>query len=232
MTAPSRPANDPPSQPQRLPENLPEVRAKLVSLAGCRQRGRLADGRDAEDVVQDTLLKAMQTDSFQGQTQAELEAWLAVIARRRAANLLKREQRSRHVRERLTCWASASAEDAASACDARDVAEAALTALPEPDREILSLRLLGQMAWTAIGVQLDVPADAARKRAVRVLLLLRDRLSAEVSANGAPAGQGRPECPGQFPLVTDATRDRRPSELRADGHLPARPGPLRARAET
>src|SRR5690606_4889978 len=79
-----------------------------------------------------------------------------------------------------------------------DAVRAALDALPEPDREVLRLRFLEAMDWGAIGRQLGVTPDAARVRASRVLLRLRDLLSGEGTGEHAPdeppawAGAGAP----------------------------------------
>ncbi|HEY8505847.1 MAG TPA: sigma-70 family RNA polymerase sigma factor [Gemmataceae bacterium] len=186
MTTPSRPDKGHPSSGPAWPtEHLPEITARLVALARRWLHGRPADARDAEDVVQDTLLKAMQTDSFQGQTEAELESWLATIVRRRCANLRRREHRSRNAREKFGRSAPDAASDAASPQEARDLVEAALAALPDPDREVVAMRFLDGADWGAIGQRLGVTPGAARMRAARALLRLHDLLS-----GGAPGDAG------------------------------------------
>src|SRR5436309_1023550 len=79
---------DQPPEAQGLP--LGRFRSYLRLLAGLHLDQRLRGKVDPSDLVQQTLLQAYQArDSFRGQSQAELAAWLRQILARNLAHAVR-----------------------------------------------------------------------------------------------------------------------------------------------
>jgi RNA polymerase sigma-70 factor, ECF subfamily len=144
----------------------------------------LARTRDrdlAADLVQETLLRAWRNIGEVGGLEADRQrAWLVAVAR----NLVI--DRSRRARTELAAMdragrlpeAAAPADPADQAQVARDVAavDRAITALPEDDRELLSLQVIGGLTSAQIGKLMGEPAGTVRYRLSQVRGRLRGAL--------------------------------------------------------
>jgi RNA polymerase sigma-70 factor (ECF subfamily) len=151
-------------------QRLPQLASRLAVLARRWLKDRLADAADADDLVQDVLLTAIRAwESYQGQTEVELQSWLAAILRHRALNLLHREGLFQALREQLAqpVWQPGPESDAAE--DVSEHLAARIESLPHADRELILLRFVGELDWAELGYRLGITADAARKRASRAL---------------------------------------------------------------
>jgi RNA polymerase sigma-70 factor (ECF subfamily) len=130
----------------------------------------------AEDVVQDTLLRAWRSiDSLDDES--AVKPWLLTIARREFARLFERKRF-----ETVDVDALAAAEDPALATEeAAEVTEvrAAILRLPEEYREPLVMQVLLGLSTEEIAAQLELTTGAVFTRLCRARQRLRDELVAE-----------------------------------------------------
>jgi RNA polymerase sigma-70 factor (ECF subfamily) len=174
--------------------SLDASRKRLYEQAMRLTRGKSAD---AEDLVQETLLRAMQwRDSFR--QNESLGPWLRAILfhtfvndyrrkRRRPAVLLSDlpETSRRRIEENLPdpSTASSTTERNLIAREQAEAAFAALDRLSAPLREALYLSLVEQLSYTQISERLDIPLGTVRSRLFRG----RERLERAVYAWRTPA---------------------------------------------
>jgi RNA polymerase sigma-70 factor (ECF subfamily) len=159
---------------------------------------RLARNRaDAEDLVQDTLVKAFRfSDRFTPDT--NLKAWLYTILhntwrnRRRDASRDTVEVDSERVDEAATQPDGPAALDTPERILLRDTLDAdlqaALDALPEAFREAVWLRDVEEFTYAEIAEMLGVPIGTVMSRISRGRRQLFERLS---TATGMPAMKGK-----------------------------------------
>ena len=104
---------------------------------------------DAQDVTQETFLKAMKArGSFEGQS--SLYTWLCAIAKNLWLNRLKKQGRERS----LTWDLSPETGGVEQAAEDRDMSMAVhrvLHTLDEPYKEVFSLRAFGELAFAEVG---------------------------------------------------------------------------------
>lgn len=145
-------------------------------------RTQVSQADQAEDLLQQTFLSAWQgAHEFRGDGSAR--AWLMTITRHAASRL-----RQRHAREPLDAtpvedlgveagWGQASPELLAIRHERQVAVSAALAALPDEDREILTVRDLegatGEQAAALLG--LTVPAMKSRLHRARLRLAAQFR---------------------------------------------------------
>ena len=136
--------------------------------------GILQNREEAEDVVQDTLVKAWKT-RWRVRDPQKLPAWLRTIARHRAHDLLRR-------RREVPLEGNAPSlpnltEPAPNESDERLAqVQAALSTLPELHRAALTLRYFEAMDYAAIERTLGVSNGALRGILGRALGTMRKRL--------------------------------------------------------
>jgi RNA polymerase sigma factor (sigma-70 family) len=138
-------------------------------------RSLVAPG-EAEDVVQQTWLAALQRPPRLGGDGDNLRGWLARVL----SNVVRRRHRDEAVkRESLRRLSSECGQEARPAESRlvlqRDLAEAVLH-LEEPYRSAIVLRYLDGLTPRELAVAQSVSYDAARKRLSRALAMLRSRL--------------------------------------------------------
>lgn len=142
----------------------------LRDLARC-----LVAGKDlADDVAQETLLRAWRRPAGSVQN---LRGWLAAVAQSVARRFARTEQRQRR---RLQALGPRDHEvSAAEVCERtqrqRDVMDAALR-LAEPGRSAVLLRFQGGLSYAEIAQRLGVPIETVRTRIKRGLAQLRGEL--------------------------------------------------------
>ena len=172
----------PSPRPDRMLQRLPQLASRLSVLARRWLKHRLAD---ADDLVQDVLLTAIRArESYQGQTEVELQSWLTTILRHRALNLLHREGLFQGLREQLAqpVWQTGPEPDLAD--DVSEHLATRIDSLPYPDRELILLRFMGELDWGELGHRFGITADAARKRASRALSRLNTLLRSPAEGEG------------------------------------------------
>jgi RNA polymerase sigma-70 factor (ECF subfamily) len=157
--------------------NLSRHANHLAVLARRWLQDRLADAADADDLVQDVLLAAHQAaDSYQGRTEAELQAWLSAMLHNRAINLLQREERFNNLRRDLALASVRIFPSGSEPSETGDLLAGAIKHLPMRDRDLLLFRFCGELGWAELGQRFGITADAARKRGARALSRLQHLL--------------------------------------------------------
>lgn len=152
--------------PNVLPEHVRFVRGIARSL--------LFDEHEAEDAVQDTLLRALEQPPKPG----NIKGWLRVVVRNFALRRKREEQRRKH-RETMRKAPPdhiASPEEAAARLEAQRRVLDAVRELPEPYRSTIVHRYLDELTREEIAERLGIPLETVRTRLRRALRLLRERL--------------------------------------------------------
>jgi RNA polymerase sigma-70 factor (ECF subfamily) len=133
-----------------------------------------------DDLAQDALLVAYEKrDSFDPAIQQDFGAWVRGIARKLAANAMRKEARRRiFLSEHLSTLLLAAAPDrlhplAGAAGDERLAAlSACLTTLPEHSRRLIHLRYFEELSPGAMAGQLERSANDVRQVLFRIRNLL------------------------------------------------------------
>lgn len=140
----------------------------------------LSDRRAAEDLVHDVFMEAWRQAKTYDGTRGSVRAWLVMRCRSRALDRVRAAGRAKVVladdpapRERAD-----SAADPSHAPDRRRV-RAALGALPEEQRQVITLAYFGGLSASEIAAQLDIPIGTVKSRVARGLGALRRGLVPE-----------------------------------------------------
>lgn len=180
-------ANDP------LEGELQQHAAALRSLARA-----LVDPADADDLVQDTALRALRSPPPRP---GGLGAFLRTVLRRLASSRRRDDARRR---QRETAAAKPEAIPSAAQDAARHEVIARLTqallSLPEPYRDVLLQRYFEDCWPAAIAARAGVPVETVKTRIKRGLAMLREQLEAQ----GARQGGWRAGLIGAFGLSRGA----------------------------
>jgi RNA polymerase sigma-70 factor (ECF subfamily) len=148
------------------PRSLLEHKGFVRGIA----RGLLADEHAAEDVLQETWLRAIRRPP----RHAALRAWLGRVGRNLALTAMRAQGR-RGLRERASARAEAqpSASEAAARLEQHRLVVEAVLALEEPFRSAILLRFYEDLPPREIARELGVPVDTVRSRLRRGLERLR-----------------------------------------------------------
>jgi RNA polymerase sigma factor (sigma-70 family) len=153
--------------PKQLSGWFDQCGAELVLYA----RGWL-DAALAEDVVQEAFIKLM----AQRRAPDSPRAWLFRVVRNEAITCLRRQKRRRAYSERLMAeqcsWFEFAAEDL---IDARSAQEA-MESLQLEQREVVILRIWGQMSFKEIGQIVGKPISTVHSRYEAALVALRKKM--------------------------------------------------------
>ena len=134
---------------------------------------------DAEDIVQDAMLRAYRAfDGFRG---GDVKPWLLAIVRNCCRNAVAETRR--HARATLpdNDWDGIPSNDAdpeeqaARASEKRKIDEA-ITRLPSDFREVLILREMEEMSYRDIAQATDTPIGTVMSRLSRARAILKDKL--------------------------------------------------------
>ena len=155
---------------------LPEIEVLLrVAMSMTEQRA------DAEDLVQDTLLRAWRSiDTFDGR---HPRAWLLTILRNTQINRHRRRRPALLddpdlVADRNLSDAQVSAEDVVVGRTFDVVVDAALSALPTKFRQVVLLVDVDGLTYAETAEALGVPEGTVMSRLHRARRRIRDRLAA------------------------------------------------------
>jgi len=152
-------------------------------------RGILNDNSEAEDVVQESYLRAFtHLDGFKGES--SLATWLARIVLNEALGRLRRRRPTVDIEEiadglvaakssPLTFDDETSPERAAARQEIRSAIEGAVDQLPRAFRAVFIMRAIEQMSIEETAACLGIPGDTVKTRFHRANKLLRQVLSAE-----------------------------------------------------
>lgn len=152
----------------------------------------LAREQDAEDVLQNTFLKALQhIRNFEGRS--SLSTWLYRIAANEALMLLRRKrseismdeepaetEESLPLPEQFTDWCCLPEQEFATA-EARRQLDQAIQKLPEKLRVVFLLRDIEGLSIKETGEVLNLTETAVKTRLLRARLALREYLAAYFS---------------------------------------------------
>jgi RNA polymerase sigma-70 factor, ECF subfamily len=156
-------------------------------------RGIVRDDSEAEDIVQETYVKAFaRLGAFRGE--AKLSTWLTRIAVNEALDRLR--SRKPEVDLRLVDGPGAKLDDAAFALTAapaspeqsaarseiRGLVESAVDALPETFRIVFVMRDIEEMSIDETAAHLGLKPETVKTRLHRARRLLRDRLEDTLAA--------------------------------------------------
>ncbi|MEO0649602.1 MAG: RNA polymerase sigma factor, partial [Planctomycetota bacterium] len=186
-----------------MTDSLPTP-ADLRWLSGLA-RALLRDAHAADDLVQDTVVAALERPR---PSDASPRAWLGGVARRLALR-----QRRGDLRRGDREWLVARSEvlpDSSELVERLDSAErltAAVRSLPEPYRRVLLLRFLDDREPSWIAECDGAPVDTVRRRIRRGLELLREDLDRDARSRGL-----RWSC-----LLLPLTQDSQPIAASASG---------------
>lgn len=141
-------------------------------------RGLVVDDASADDVVQQTWLRALERPPREPKA---LPAWLAAVARNEARQT-GRSEGARTRRQRRVARPEASVgpvDDVVARAELHEELVRRVLALPEPQKTTVLLRYFEGLEPSAIARRLDVPAGTVRSRLKRGLDTLRTELDAE-----------------------------------------------------
>ena len=139
--------------------------------------GVLQNREEAEDVVQDTLVKAWKT-RWRVRDPEKFPAWLATIARHRARDVARYRRTvpfPTEVDEPIDPSLEAAAQES-KVSEINEQVQAALSALPELHRAALTLRYFEEMDYAAIERTLGLSNGALRGILGRAMATMRERL--------------------------------------------------------
>ena len=116
---------------------------------------------DAQDLVQDALVECWQRNG----SRIPPLPWLFATIRRRAIDLARREDRRMNREQTVAVndtqpWFDASAEQR----EFSRMIQAAMAELPVEQREVITLKIWGEMTFAEIGEALGIPANTAASR--------------------------------------------------------------------
>jgi len=132
--------------------------------------GILQNREEAEDVVQDSLVKAWKT-RWRVRDPEKFFAWLATVARHRAHDVFRKHRAVSVSNEAIETTESRSPDTTAI-----DQLHSALAALPELHRAALTLRYLEEMDYRTIENTLGLTNGALRGILGRALASMRKQL--------------------------------------------------------
>jgi RNA polymerase sigma factor (sigma-70 family) len=143
------------------------------------------DPETAVDLLADTFLSAFEArDQYRGRDDRQASAWITAIARRQLADYYRhgaatKRATARQAFERrpLSDEEYERIEDLASTTGLRLAVRNAYSALAEPDREVLRLRILEERSYPETAAELGVTEQTARARTSRALRRLRQTTS-------------------------------------------------------
>jgi RNA polymerase sigma-70 factor (ECF subfamily) len=142
--------------------------------------GILQNREEAEDAVQDALIKAWKS-RWRVRAPEKFPAWLGTIARYRAHDLL-RKRRTVPLDEQMKEVAADRSADALPDSDRQEQLQSAMATLPELHRSAIALRYLENMDYATIEQTLGLSNGALRGILGRALATMRKQLKPALSS--------------------------------------------------
>jgi RNA polymerase sigma-70 factor, ECF subfamily len=138
----------------------------------------LRDEKLAEDAVQEGFLAAWRNADRYMPERAQASTWLLTLVHRRAVDLVRRENRrqAEALPDDTDYAASGSAEDDAWLRFERERVQAALSKLPDQQREALELAYYGGFTQSELAERLGQPVGTIKSRMFTGLARLRELL--------------------------------------------------------
>jgi RNA polymerase sigma-70 factor (ECF subfamily) len=173
------------------PRDLDEMLAALYADHGSALRrfaARLSGDRSrAEDIVQETMLRALRHPERVADRTGAPRAWLYTVARHLAIDQHRARQARPAEPAGLTVLASQAAPDQIDAAIAKWDLATALASLRPRDRNLLTARYLRDRSIGQIAADLNIPAGTVKSRLSAARDALRRKLQ---SGNGSPGPPG------------------------------------------
>lgn len=135
-----------------------------------------ASPEDAEDIAQTVFAEATANAERLQSDERPAIAWLYTVARRRAIDHLRRENRRKRLEKELPVPLG---RDEHYGAHVTHALKAALDTLPHEQREVVVRRLLGAASFREIADQLGTTEAACKMRFVRGLATIRAALENE-----------------------------------------------------
>ncbi len=138
----------------------------------------LRDRALAEDAVQEAFLAVWRSADAYKRERAKPSTWILTVVHRRAVDLVRREQKRRG--EPLESAPEPSvgpADEDAVLRDRRAAVQAALTELPDDQRQALELAYYGGLTQSELAERLGVPLGTVKSRMFAGLGRLRELLA-------------------------------------------------------
>ena len=156
----------------------------MYSLA----RSIVSEPADAEEVVADAFLQVWRGASQYDRGRASVGAFLAVVTRSRALDMVRARRRRGAAEDQAAAWEEGGRAVALSASDpapdralelseTNAVVRRALDALPKAHREVILLAYFGGYSQTEIAARLSEPLGTVKTRVRTGLQKLREALS-------------------------------------------------------
>jgi RNA polymerase sigma-70 factor, ECF subfamily len=140
----------------------------------------LRDRALAEDAVQDAFLAVWRSADAYKRERAKPSTWILTVVHRRAVDIVRREQNRRgEPLEVAPEPVSGPADEDAVLRDRRAAVQAALTELPDDQRQALELAYYGGLTQSELAERLGVPLGTVKSRMFAGLGRLRELLAAE-----------------------------------------------------
>ncbi len=143
----------------------------------------LQDQKESEDVVQEAFVQMWKKASSYDPSRSGLFTWAVMISRNKAIDRLRSRQRRFRTVEAVAAELGAvppasgePADDLLDQSEERNRVRAALSKLPEGQREAIDLAFFGGMTQMEISSKLGAPLGTVKARIRRGLLALRDVL--------------------------------------------------------
>jgi len=160
---------------------LGELYDRLGALAYGLAVRIVRDRTIAEEVVQDAFLAAWRSATRFVADRGKARAWLLTIVHRRAVDAVRREEHRRaEPLEPSTNAADAGAEQEAWLHLERERVRAAVSQLPDPQREAIELAYFGGFTQSELADTLGEPIGTIKSRTFSGLRRLRELLADEV----------------------------------------------------
>lgn len=165
----------------RLARGEPAAFAELYDACADRLYGwlvvHLRSAADAEDVVQETFVRLARSRKKLRRVE-NLTAYAFSIARNEAARLRRNTSRQQDLvrQQDLMRQMGEPAADAALSLEQAEIVERALGRLSEEQREVVELKMYGDLTLREIAEVIGLPAGTVATRYRAALVKLRERL--------------------------------------------------------
>ena len=163
------------------PDTFSDVYGRYHPHVRAIARRHLRDEAEAEDLVQDVFLQAWRQFNRFDATRADMQGWLAVIARSRALDRLRRRTVRQRTERALEHPVGLNDRDPWLEAELRSSSarvRAALSSVPLPLRHVVDLAYTADLSQRQIAARLGETLGVVKSRLKQGLAALRDELAA------------------------------------------------------